>query len=120
MGVTMMRRALAVAALAIACTGGAVALADGASAATPGKGGAVLERIAQCESGNRNVPNSWGGSSAQGYWQIIRGTWRGHGGLQFASTPMGASRAEQRIVAERILARQGLGAWRSSARCWAR
>jgi hypothetical protein len=39
---------------------------------------------------------------------------------QFAATPMGASRAEQRIVAERILARQGLGAWRSSARCWAR
>jgi hypothetical protein len=120
MGVTMMRRALAVAALAIAVSGTGVALAGSASAATPGKGGAILERIAQCESGDRNIPNSWGGSSAQGHWQIVRGTWRAYHGTQFSATPMGASRAEQRIVAQRILAGQGLGAWRSSARCWAR
>jgi hypothetical protein len=120
MRITIMRRALAVAALTIAVSGTGVALAETASAATPGKGGALLERIAACESGNRNIPNSSGASSAQGYWQIIRGTWRGHGGLQFAATPMGASRAEQRIVAQRIMARQGPGAWRSSAYCWAR
>jgi hypothetical protein len=120
MGVTMMRRALAVAALTIAVSGTGVALAESASAATPGKGGALLERIATCESGNRNVPNSWGGSSAQGYWQIIRGTWRAYHGTQFAPTAMGASYAEQRIVAERIMRGQGPGAWRSSARCWAR
>jgi resuscitation-promoting factor RpfA len=111
------RRALVGGAIMLGLFGG---VAGSASAAPVAKGGAVLERIAQCESGNRNVPNSWGGSSAQGYWQIISATWKGHGGRQFAATPMGASRAEQRIVAERILARQGLGAWRSSARCWAR
>jgi ABC-type phosphate transport system substrate-binding protein len=119
MGVTMMRRALAVAALSIACTGTTVALAESANAATP-HGGALLDRISRCESGNRNVPNSSGASSAQGYFQIVKGTWRAYHGTQFAPTAMGASYAEQRIVAERIMRGQGPGAWRSSARCWAR
>jgi hypothetical protein len=117
MGVTMMRRALAVAALAIACTGTTVALADGASAAP--KGGDILDKIAMCESGDRNI-HTYGHSSAEGHWQVIRGTWRGAGGLRFASHPMGATRAQQKIVAQRILATQGLGAWGPSAHCWRR
>jgi hypothetical protein len=111
------RRALVGGVLMLGMLGG---LAGSASAAPVARGGAVLDRIAVCESGMRNVPNSSGASSAQGYWQIIRGTWRAYHGTQFAPTAMGASYAEQRIVAQRVMAGQGLGAWSSSRHCWGR
>jgi hypothetical protein len=122
MGVTMMRRALAVAALAIACTGTAVALAGTASAAPRlDSGSPTLNAIMRCESGGRNIPNSWGGSSAQGFYQITAGTWAAHGGRQFARTAMGATFAEQTTVAQRIMhGRQGIGAWNASRHCWGR
>jgi hypothetical protein len=75
----------------------------------------VLE---QCESGGRNIPNSTG-SSASGYWQITDGTWRAHGGAEFASRAMFASRTEQLTVAERIYKRRGsLADWNASRGCW--
>lgn len=78
-----------------------------------------LDIIAQCESGNKNIPNSSGASTAGGYWQIVNGTWRAHGGTQFAPTAMQATRAEQRIVAERIVAARGSYAdWNPSKPCW--
>jgi resuscitation-promoting factor RpfA len=120
---TLARRLLGTAALVIACTGGAVALADGASAATPrlDSGSPTLNAIMRCESGGRNVPNSWGGSSAQGFYQITAGTWAAHGGRQFARTAMGATFAEQTTVAQRIMhGRQGIGAWNASRHCWGR
>jgi hypothetical protein len=43
---------------------------------------------------------------------IMESAWRQYGGGQFASTPGGASRGEQIIVAERIAARVG------AARAW--
>lgn len=76
----------------------------------------TLEVIAQCESGGRNAKNP--SSSASGYYQIIDGTWKANGGKQFASTARGASKGQQRIVAERVMASQGPGAWSPSAHCW--
>jgi resuscitation-promoting factor RpfA len=78
----------------------------------------ILEAIAHCESGNRNVPNSTGASTASGYLQIVNGTWRAYGGTQYASRALGASRAEQFAVGHKILQGQGLGAWSESRRCW--
>ena len=86
-------------------------LAQGAASADD------LDVIAQCESGGRNVKNS--SSSASGYFQIINGTWAGNGGLAFAPTAMQATKAEQRIVAERIAQRRGSYAdWNPSRSCW--
>ena len=90
--------------------------AQSANAATPNQ---ILEVIALCESGNRNVNNSTGASTASGYYQIINGTWRAYGGTQFAARAIGASRAEQTTVARRILAGQGLAAWEVVGNsCW--
>lgn len=87
-------------------------VAGTADAATPNQ---ILEAIAACESGNKNIPTR-GNSSASGYLQIINGTWKAYGG----STPraLHASRGEQFQVGQRILAGQGLAAWSESKRCW--
>src|SRR4051794_21433781 len=77
----------------------------------------ALDVIAACESGNRNVEN--GSSSASGYWQIIDGTWRANGGTAFAPRAIQATKAEQRIVAQRIAARAGsFRDWAPSQGCW--
>ena len=84
----------------------------------------ILESIAQCESGNRNVPtgitksDGSRASSATGYLQIIKGTWIAYGGGEFAPRAMDATREEQFIVGARILKGQGLGAWSESQHCW--
>ena len=86
----------------------------------------ILDAIALCESGNRNVPtgilDSSGkpASSATGYLQIVIGTWKGFGGLEFAPRAMDATREEQFIVGRRILKGQGLGAWEESKACWSK
>ena len=80
----------------------------------------ILEAIAQCESGNRNIPNSTGASTASGYLQIVNGTWAAHGGTEFSTRAIGASREEQFIVGARILAGQGLSAWSESKSCWSK
>jgi LysM repeat protein len=77
----------------------------------------VLEVIAHCESGNSNV-NTRGGSTASGYLQILDSTWKAFGGKEFASRAINASRAEQFIVGQRILAGQGISAWSPSRSCW--
>ncbi|MEU7814071.1 transglycosylase family protein [Pseudonocardia sp. NPDC049154] len=108
--------------VAIVATTGALALGGAAltssqaqAAEAPRSGD--LDVIAQCESGNQNVKNR--SSSASGYWQIIDGTWRANGGTAFAPTAMQATKAEQRIVAERIAARRGSYAdWNPSKGCW--
>jgi resuscitation-promoting factor RpfA len=77
----------------------------------------VLEVIAQCESGNSNV-NTRGGSTASGFLQILDSTWKAHGGKEFASRAIHASRAQQFIVGQRILNGQGISAWNPSRSCW--
>lgn len=104
--------------LAIAGAVGLLPLAfTPAAAADEPPGG--WDPIIACESGNRNVANATGASSAQGYLQITRGTWASHGGLEFAPTAMGATRAEQITVANRIFtARGSLADWAASRGCW--
>jgi hypothetical protein len=68
--------------------------------------GGVWDRLAQCESGG-----NWGASTGNGFsggLQFSPGTWRANGGTGSASD---ASRSEQIVVARRVLASQGWGAW---------
>jgi hypothetical protein len=65
--------------------------------------------IAACESGG-----NWHINTGNGYYgglQMAAGTWYGYGGGKYASLPSRASKAEQLVVAERILRGQGWGAW---------
>lgn len=75
------------------------------------------ERIAACESGDKNVPGSgrwnlpFGHASSTGGLQIQLATWNDFGGQEYASAPYLATKAQQIAIAERILAGQGPGAW---------
>jgi LysM repeat protein len=107
-------------------TGAVVAMASApalfsTATAQAAESDSVLAAIAHCESGGKNVRNSTGSSTASGYFQIVNGTWRAHGGLKFASTAIGASYSEQLQIARNILnGGQGLGAWSESKSCWSK
>lgn len=90
-------------------------LTGAAYADPPGGWGPVIA----CESGNRNIMNRVdpAHSTAQGFFQITNGTWKDNGGRKFAPTAMGASFAEQKLVANTIFARRGLAPWGPSAKC---
>jgi len=92
-------------------------LATGAAHADPPKGwGPIIE----CESGGKNVQNK-SGSSASGYFQIIDGTWKAHGGREFAKRAIDATFEEQKTVANRIYERRGsLADWNASKHCWSK
>ncbi len=64
----------------------------------PGGPWAIPWAIVQCESGGQNLPPN--GAGASGYYQIVPGTWRLHGGSGPAAWK--ASKAEQDRVAARI------------------
>ena len=66
------------------------------------------DEIARCETGG-----NWSmvGPTYSGGLGIYNGTWNVFGGQQFASNPGLATREQQIIVAERIRARYGFGAW---------
>ncbi|MFQ6397828.1 transglycosylase family protein [Nocardia sp. KC 131] len=84
-----------------------VALAGNAAAAPDSD----WDRLAQCEAGG-----NWGintGNGFQGGLQFSPGTWSAHGGSEYASTANQASREQQIVVAEKVLATQGWGAWPS-------
>lgn len=87
-----------------------------AAADPPGGWGAII----QCESGGKNINNStFPKSTASGYYQIINGTWKAFGGLEFAPRAINASFAEQTIVANRIFAANpSLSDWNASRSCW--
>jgi resuscitation-promoting factor RpfA len=85
--------------------GSGLAMSAQAAAATDGE----WDRVAHCESGN-----NWGintGNGYQGGLQFSPSTWRSAGGADFAPAANMASRDQQIAVAERVLARQGRGAW---------
>ncbi|MBC3186431.1 DUF3235 domain-containing protein [Corynebacterium sp. zg-331] len=67
------------------------------------------DALAQCEAGGDWSINT--GNGYQGGLQFNPQTWTAHGGGEFAPTANQASREEQIIVAERVLASQGWGAW---------
>lgn len=108
----MLKRISTLVVLLCTALGVSFALAGTANASPPGGWGPVIA----CESGGQNIPNG-SGSSASGYFQILDSTWASHGGGQFSSRAMGTSFANQQIVAERVLADQGIGAWGPSASC---
>ncbi len=87
--------------------GGSLALAADAGAATDGE----WETVASCESGGNWAINT--GNGYHGGLQFAPGTWRSHGGAEFAPMAHLATKQEQIAVAERVLASQGKGAWPS-------
>ncbi|KQX67057.1 transglycosylase family protein [Angustibacter sp. Root456] len=87
-----------------------LALASPAHAAS----GSTWDRLAQCESSG-----NWAINTGNGYYgglQFSSSTWRAFGGGAYASTANHASRAEQIVIAERVLDAQGWGAWPSCSR----
>ncbi|MEU4846590.1 transglycosylase family protein [Streptomyces gilvosporeus] len=80
--------------------------ADGpAAAASAG----TWDRLAGCESGGNWHADTGNGFS--GGLQFAHRTWHSFGGGSYAARASLASRPEQINVAERVLARQGWGAW---------
>ena len=101
-------RLLARTAIAGAAIGAPLAVAPVASAET---GGTVWDKLAQCESSGNwaiNTGNGFGGGL-----QFTPSTWHAFGGEGRAED---ASRVEQIVVAERVLAKQGWGAWPACSR----
>jgi LysM repeat protein len=101
-------RNLARTAIAGAVIGAPLAAAPVASADT---GGTAWDKLAQCEStGNWSINT---GNGFSGGLQFTPSTWRAFGGEGAAHH---ASREEQIVVAERVLAKQGWGAWPACSR----
>jgi hypothetical protein len=76
--------------------------------------GSVWDKIAQCESGG-----NWAINTGNGYYgglQMLGSTWRSYGGTAFAPRADLATREQQIIVAERIRADVGYGAWPTCSR----
>lgn len=104
------RRTVARTALAGAVVGSPLALAAPAHAASD----ATWDRLAQCESSGRWNINTGNGYS--GGLQFHPRTWLAFGGGQFAPIAAQATREEQIVVAERVLAVQGWRAWPACSR----
>ncbi|MCV7318633.1 transglycosylase family protein [Mycolicibacterium confluentis] len=85
--------------------GSGLALAGQAGAATDGE----WDTVARCESGGNWAINT--GNGYQGGLQFAPGTWKGHGGGEFAPSAHLATKDQQIAIAERVLASQGKGAW---------
>jgi len=99
-------RTIARTALAGAVAGAPLLVAAPAANAAPDS---VWDRVAQCESsGNWNINT---GNGFFGGLQFTASTWRAFGGNVFADSANHASREQQIVVAERVLAGQGWGAW---------
>lgn len=93
-------------AAAVLLAAGVLNLASGAPAEA--RGGA-WDRLAGCESGGNWRSDTGNGFS--GGLQLAHSTWHSFGGGAYASRAGRATRAQQIQVAERVLARQGWGAW---------
>lgn len=67
------------------------------------------DAVASCESSG-----NWSAETGNGFYgglQFTESTWLAYGGGQYAQNPAEASQADQEIVANAVLAGQGLGAW---------
>ncbi|MFI5646714.1 FG-GAP-like repeat-containing protein [Kitasatospora sp. NPDC051705] len=94
----------------------ALSLAPLVVAATAGTAGAASvstwDKVAACESSG-----NWSINTGNGYYgglQINEANWRHYGGTQYAAYPHQATKKEQILIAEKILADQGAGAWTCS------
>ncbi|MFB7465030.1 transglycosylase family protein [Streptomyces sp. NPDC056224] len=92
-------------ALAAAClTAVAAQPAQAASVAT-------WDKVAQCES-----TGNWSINTGNGYYgglQFSLSTWKAYGGTQYAAYPHQATKQQQILIGEKVLAGQGQGAWPS-------
>ncbi|MFJ7276622.1 transglycosylase family protein [Kitasatospora sp. NPDC098663] len=99
-------RAAALTFTALAALGLSTVAAGSAQAASV----ATWDRVAQCES-----TGDWSyykaGWPYYGGLQITKSTWEAYGGTQYAPMPHQATKQQQILTAERILAGQGAGAW---------
>lgn len=104
MGAFMKSAGTAVVGVLLAAGGAAISAAP-ASAAN----NTVWDRVAQCESGG-----NWRINTGNGYYgglQFNAGTWRGYGGGKYAGYAHQATREQQIEIAQKVLAKQGPGAW---------
>lgn len=69
----------------------------------------VWDRLARCESGGNWHTNT--GNGFYGGLQFHPDTWVRYGGREFASMAHLATRGQEIIIAERVLASEGWGAW---------
>ena len=93
---------------AAAATGAFVGVSMVAPTATASAQSVNWDAIAECESGG-----NWRANTGNGFYgglQFKQSTWTSHGGV---GSPANASREHQIMVAERVLANQGIGAWPS-------
>lgn len=80
--------------------------------------GSHWDALARCECGGNwacNTGNGFGGG-LQFMHQSSYSTWLSFGGGEFAPHPWEASREQQIVVAERVLARSGWNAWPACSR----
>ena len=101
---SIVRRILTFAALALGAVFAALTLGSGTAAANS----VNWDAIAKCESGG-----NWAINTGNGYYgglQFSPATWKSNGGT---GMPHQASREEQIRVAENVLRTQGIGAWPS-------
>jgi LysM repeat protein len=99
-------RTIARTAVAGAVAGAPLLVVAPAASAAPDS---AWDKLAECESGSRWDINT--GNGYHGGLQFSPRTWSAFGGGEFAPVAYQASRAEQIVVAERVLAEQGWNAW---------
>jgi cell wall-associated NlpC family hydrolase len=94
---------------AVGTTGVAGVAALSAAAPSHAANVGTWDRVAACESSG-----NWHINTGNGYYgglQFTRGTWLAYGGGKYAPRADLATKAEQIIIAEKVLAGQGPGAW---------
>ncbi|MEV6106218.1 transglycosylase family protein [Streptomyces sp. NPDC051940] len=67
------------------------------------------DKVAQCE-----ATGNWAINTGNGFYgglQFVQSTWEGYGGTQYAPRADLATKSEQILIAEKVLASQGPGAW---------
>ncbi|MFD9129918.1 transglycosylase family protein, partial [Kitasatospora sp. NPDC059571] len=67
------------------------------------------DKVADCESSG-----NWAINTGNGYYgglQFSQSTWLGYGGGQYAAYPHQATKQQQILIGEKVLASQGQGAW---------
>ncbi|MEU0131755.1 transglycosylase family protein [Streptomyces sp. NPDC006289] len=99
---------------AVRSSAAASVLALSLAFATPASGASVAtwDKVARCESGGDWSINT--GTDYSGGLQISNYNWQHYGGTAYAAHAYQATKRQQILVAEKILADQGAGAWTCS------
>ncbi|WP_431681004.1 transglycosylase family protein [Kitasatospora sp. KL5] len=88
----------------IACVTPVLATGEASAASV-----ATWDKVADCESSG-----NWAINTGNGYYgglQFSRSTWLSYGGGQYAAYPHQATKQQQILIGEKVLAGQGQGAW---------